>query len=251
MKYSSVQTVAAAAIGASVLMAGYSGIVAARAYSASVLPARTLSAQAEGSAFAIPDMASFVFGVVTEGGLDVAALQQENAEKANAVIAFLEEQGIADEDVQTISYRIDPRERSCDPWRGVCPPSEIVGYAVRQQVRVKARDLAAAGDLLAGVAERGANTVSSLSFDVEDRTDVQAEARAEAVEKAKEKAREIAGQGGLKLGRLLSIREAAYAPGAFREYTAADEAGIGGSAPDIRPGSQKVSVSVVLEYEVR
>lgn len=80
------------AIGAlAIAIAAYSGFVYARAYSESIQPSsfRSFSVSGEGKVTAIPDIAQFTFGVVTQGGKDIAGLQKQNTEKMNALIGHI------------------------------------------------------------------------------------------------------------------------------------------------------------------
>ena len=133
-----------------------------------------------------------------------------------------------------------------------CPPPEIVGYTVQQTVSVKVRDFSKVGSLLSEVVQSGANSVSQLSFTLDDPTEVQNQARAEAIQKAKDKAKSIAKAGRFDLGRLLSIEEG---EGYYPVY----KYGLGGAesmamdaapAPTIQPGSQDIQVTVTLRYEI-
>jgi uncharacterized protein YggE len=115
---------------------------------------------------------------------------------------------------------------------------------------VKIRDFAKIGEVVSGVVGSGANSVSELSFAIDDPTAVQNQARGEAIDKARNKARAIAEAGDFSIGRLLSIDE--NAPGQPPVY------GVGGamdekalSAPTIEPGSQEVVVTVNLTYEIK
>ncbi len=83
----------------------------------------------------------------------------------------------------------------------------------------------------------------------------ESEARAKAVAQAREKAKVVAKAGGFRVGRLLSIEEGGYMP-----YYAKQEMayGMGGAdidmaapAPLIEPGSQDVTITVQLRYEIR
>lgn len=219
----------------------------------------------EGKAVAIPDIAQFSFSVVTEGGTDLASLQNRNTAAANAVIDFLKNEGVGKEDIATEGYNISPRYSSpqCGaqtvPLGGssqgvvsLCPPPEIVGYTVEQTVSVKVRDLEKIGALLSGVVENGANRTSNLTFTVDDPTRYENEARAEAIRKAQEKARAIAEAGGFRIGKLLSVDEFSYGPIPFASEKGG---GFGGSAavpaPPVEPGSQEITVTVNLRYEIR
>lgn len=230
--------------------------------------ARSFSVSGEGKVIAVPDVAQFSFTVITEGGNDVSALQQKNTESANAAIDFIKSQGIAKEDITTQGYSVSPRYQyyNCSqsvPIGGVnsvepCPPAEIVGYTVSQTVLVKAREnkFGVVGELLSGVVEHGANSVSQLWFTIDDPAMVEQEAREKAIEQAKEKAKATARAGGFRLGRLLSLNEGGYTP--FYKGIGLEsirDAGIGSTAavpaPSIEPGSQDVMVTVTLLYEIR
>ena len=65
------------AVTVAVLVVAYAAWSYARTYSQSVEPSsfRSFSVTGEGKAVAIPDIASFSFSVVTEGGKDIGALQ--------------------------------------------------------------------------------------------------------------------------------------------------------------------------------
>lgn len=239
-----------------VIVFAYAAASYTYSYALSVNPGafRSFSVSADGKAVGIPDVAEFTLGVISEGGKDVATLQTQNSKKINTINAFLKAHQIADKDIKTTNYNIDPRYQyyNCVD-KGPCPPPDITGYSINQSVNVKIRDFSKIGDLLSGVVQNGANSVSQLIFTIDDPTKVQNEARAQAITKAQEKAVGIARAGGFGIGRLLSIEESVpqtpYPP-----YPMAMEAsGLGGrgGAPVIEPGSQETSVSVTLKYEMK
>lgn len=227
-------------------------------YSQSAVPKRTFAASGEGRVVAVPDVAQLSFGVLTEGGKNISALQAENADKVNQIIGFLKENGIDETDIKTQYYNISPRyqyyycpppERGSEPT--ACPPSEIVGYSINQSVSVKVRDLNKVGDIISGVVDKGANNVSGPTFTIDDPTEVQNQARAEAMAKAKEKAEAIAKAGGFRLGKLLSVQEGISSPPPIYYGLEAAYGKGGDGGPIIEPGSQEVRVSVTLTYEIK
>jgi len=232
-------------IGALVIFA-VSGAMYVRGYYKFIEPSsyRSFSVSAEGDAVAVPDVARFTFTVITEGGTDIASLQEENSSKINSALEFVKASGVEDKDIKTSFYNVSPRYEYYKCEDGPCPPPEIVGYTIRQSVSVKVRDFEKTGSLLTEVVDRGANSVSQLSFIVDDPTEVNNEARAEAISKAQEKAKSIAGAAGFKLGRLLSFQE-----GVQPYYPVYEKAAV--SAPAIEPGSQEVTVNVTLTYEIK
>jgi uncharacterized protein YggE len=243
-----------------VVFVGVAAVSASFAYRASIRPDsyRSFSVNAEGKITAVPDIAFFTFGVLTEGGTEIAKLQQENTEKANKAIAFLKSLKIAEKDIKTENYNVSPRYEypNCPPIfdrQSVCPPPRIAGYAISQNVSVKIRDFAVIGAALGGVVEQGANTVSGISFQIDDPIAFQNEAREEAIKRAKEKAKSIARAGGFRVGRLLTIDEGGPIYPFFRAEALALDAK-GGELPPlptILPGSQEISVNVTLRYEIK
>lgn len=228
------------------------------AFSKSVVPNRTFAVSGEGKVVAVPDVAELFFGVLTEGGKNLADLQKENTNKANNVIAFLKENDVDEKDIKTQSYNITPRYQyyACpSPKYGndaaTCPPSEIVGYSVNQSVLVKIRELNKAGDIVAGVVGKGANTISGPTFTVDDPTDLQNQAREEAIGKAKAKAKTIARAGGFRLGKLLALSEGISLPTPLPYESFAFAKGGDFENPSIEPGSQEIKVSVTLNYEMK
>lgn len=241
------------------LIAAYSGWKYVDAYSKSIEPSsfRSFSASAEGKITALPDVAEFTFSVITQGNTNIAELTKENTKKINAAINFVKTNGVEQKDIKTQNYNLEPRYQyfSCPRDEIVaCPPAEISGYTITQTVLVKIRDFAKIGDLLSGVIKNGANSVSQLSFTIDDQTILQDQAREQAITKAKERAKKIANAGGFRLGRLLSIDEGVVYPYAMPlSLGAVAERGISKAptAPAIEPGSQEITVNVTLRYEIK
>ncbi len=237
----------------------YLGFLVTKTYDRSSEPLnfRSFTVSGEGKSVGVPDVAGFSFEVITEGDTDLAELQTENAKKMNTAIDFATKQGIDKKDIKTSQYSIQPRYQTSNCVYGsgkVCPPAEIVGYTVQQTTYVKIRDFKMISPLLTGVVESGANSVSGLSFMIDDATTVENEARAEAIKKAQEKAASIAKAGGFQLGRLLEISEnsGGYSP----YYARAEMMDVGGGAkaavaPTIEAGSQDINITVSLKYEIR
>jgi hypothetical protein len=230
------------------------------AYSKSIQPGsyRSFSVSGEGKITTIPDIAQFTFSVITEGGKDIASLQKDNTDKTNKAIDFVKIQGVETKDIKTTNYNLSPKYQyyNCDRLSSItpCPPAEIVGYTITQTISVKIRDFAKIGDIMSGVVNSGANSVSSLSFGIDDQTAVENQAREKAIAKAREQANLVAKAGGFKVGRLISIEEG-YTPyystkglGGGISY---DSVAVPEAAPVIEAGSQEITVSVTLRYEIQ
>ena len=244
------------AIIAVLVIFAFSAMKLVYSYDQSIEPSsfRSFSVSAEGKVVAIPDIAKFTYSIITQGGIEIADLQKETADKGNKVIEFIKSNGVEDEDIKTENYSVSPRYQyyNCNRNSNVCPPPEIVGYTVSQTVSVKVRDFDKIGVILAGVIKNGANSVSGLSFVIDDRDAVESEARAEAIKKAKEKAKAIAKAGRFSLGKLLAIQEGGTPRifvGSVRTLSAEFESA--SVAPSIEPGSQDVIVNMTLTYEIK
>src|SRR3989344_5720021 len=182
------------------------------AYQAGQPAVNTFGVSGEGKVVIVPDVAEFSFSVVTEGGLDIAKLSNENNTKINRAITYLKGRGIDAKDIKTASYNLSPRYQNCvrsfsSLPLGVtkeCPPPSIVGYSIHQSVQVKVREFVLVGEVLTGVTESGANSVSSLDFTIDDPEAARAEAREEAIDLAQQKAKAIARAAGFSIGRLVS-----------------------------------------------
>lgn len=244
----------------SMVILAISSLIFAKIYSKSIEPSsyRSFSVNGEGKVVAVPDVAQFTFSVITEGGKDIASLQQENTQKTNRAIALLKDNGIEDKDIKTASYNLQPRYQyfSCPVNKNSiakpCPPAEIVGYSISQTVSVKIRDFEKAGEILSGIVQSGVNSVSQLSFAIDDETEIENQARQKAVADAIKKAESIAQAGNFNLGKILSISENSspifYRSAKSFGISASEDSAI---APTIEPGSQEITVNIALTYEIR
>lgn len=244
----------------SMVILAISSLIFANVYSKSIEPSsyRSFSTSGEGKVTAVPDVAQFTFSVITEGGKDIAALQQENSQRANGAIALLKDSGVEDKDIKTASYNLQPRYQyfSCPINKNSiakpCPPAEIVGYSISQTVSVKIRDFEKTGEILSGAVQSGVNSVSELSFTIDDETEIENQARQEAIADAIKKAESIAQAGNFTLGKILSINENSspifYRSAKSFGISASEDAMI---SPAIEPGSQEIIVNITISYEIK
>lgn len=242
------------------LIFAYAALSYVNSYSRSIEPSafRSFSVSGEGKVTAIPDVAKFNFGVITDGGKDIVKIQKENTTKINKIIKFVKSSDIEDKDIKTLNYNLEPKYQyyNCGDILPLgakpCPPPEIVGYAIAQSVSIKIRDFTKIGDILAGVISNGANSVSQLSFEIDDVDKIKNQAREEAIKKAREKAKSMAKAGNFRLGKLLSIDEGGFSPMPYYLKTMElSSAANGLSSPTIEPGSQETIVNITLKYEIK
>lgn len=217
----------------------------------------TITVSGDGEATLPPDVAKVTFTVQNTEATVVEA-QAATTEQANAALAFVKEQGIAEKDVRTLSYNIYPQYSYPSPCRGdVCPAYDtmpkIVGYQVSETVQVTVRDLASVGAFLGGLGKLSVQNVSGPEFSLDDATAGYDAARADAIAKAKGQATLLARQLGVRLGKIVNFNESS----GNRPYPMAY--GMGGSimnakdssTPSIPAGENTYSSSVSITYEIR
>ncbi len=217
-----------------------------------VYPTRTFTVDGEARMNLVPDIAKFSVSVVSEGP-GVSDIQRANTDKMNAVQDFLKDMGVERKDLQTTQYNLNPRYdyAPCD-GRGGCPAPRIGGYTLTQELTVKVRETEKIGDMLAGVTEKGANTVSGVTFAVDDDKAARTAARGEAIGDARKKAKDLAKAGGFEVGSLVGISEdQGMYPLAYNAKGGMMEAGVAASsAPALEPGTQDSTVRVVVTFEI-
>ena len=216
----------------------------------------TIDVAGSGDAVAIPDIATISF-TVTETAKTVADAQDKAATKVNATIAGLKNAGIADKDIKTTSYNINPHyeyQNSVCSANGVCPPSKsiVTGYDVSQSTDVKVRDLKKVGDLFTLIGTNGVQNVNGPSFSVDNPDMVQATARANAIDNAKAKADVLAKALGVHIVRVVSFSESGNnVPYPIRYDMASGVSSAKAIAvPEISTGEQKITSSVTITYEI-
>jgi hypothetical protein len=221
-----------------------------------VAATNTITVSGKGDVFAVPDTATFSV-TVQEQAQDVKAAQDAATKKSNDIIAYLKGAGIAEKDIQTTDYSVNPQyqwtEITC--VRYPCPPGKqtLTGFQVSQTLTIKVRDTKKAGDFLSGVGSRGAFQVSGLSFTIDDQDALEAQARGKAIDDARTKAEALAKQLGVTLVRIVGFSENGNYPGPV--YMKSMAVGMGGAeaapSPDIPVGQNKITSNVSVTYEVR
>ncbi len=213
----------------------------------------------EGKVTMIPDIARIQAGVTAQGS-SIKVVQQELNKKIKAISDAIKKQGVDDKDIQTTNYSVNPQY---DYRNGT---QKITGYEANSNFSIKVRNMDNATAVIDVATANGANQVGGISFDVDDKTKVENEARTKAaaaakaaadkaVADAKSKAQLAAKTAGFSLGRVINYNENSggygrplpmYAKAELMNAGAADQV-----ATTIEPGSQEITVSVSLSYEIR
>jgi len=165
---------------------------------------------------------------------------------AAAIIDALKGSGVAEADIQTANYTINPEY----DWSG--ETQRLLGYRVNNEVRVKIRNIDNAGVIIdAATAAGGDSTVvSHLAFSIEDNAELLQMARTAAWGDAEGKARQLAQLAGLQLGKAVSITESISYDTPPIYYERAMAAMEDGAATPIEAGTQDVIVNIQVTFRI-
>ena len=143
-----------------------------------------------------PDQARFTAGVQTNAAT-AAAASTGNNNVMNRVAAALERLGVKPDDVQTRQITLSRIDYG--PERG--------RFQANNMVEVRVRDLRRVGEAIAATTEAGANVVSGPDMIVADPEAANRSAYAQAYKSARQRADAYAAAAGLKVARVLAIRD--------------------------------------------
>lgn len=204
---------------------------------------RLISVRGTGRVAVKPDTAVVRVGAEARAPA-LAPATADVARRSAAVIERVKALGVAERDITTVAYAIDP---IAAPRRTDEDPTRIVAYRVANVVEVKIRDLAAVGRILDESIAAGANTISGLQFTLDDPAPAEAQARTIAVKDAASTARQLAAAAGVGVGELVSLTEdAARRPVGPMPRLAAESARL--SVGPVESGQVEVVVNVEAQY---
>ncbi|MBX4186696.1 MAG: SIMPL domain-containing protein [Candidatus Doudnabacteria bacterium] len=214
------------------------------------LPKNTISMSAEGKVSAKPDLATVSVGVSTNGTTAKLA-QEENTKGSNKLIEFIKQQGVAENDIVTANFSVYPNYNYSNGR------NTILSYTANQTLTVKVRGVdkstANLGAILGGAADSGSNQIQGVYFSFDDPDNLRQEARKIAIEKAKQKAADLAAASGLRLGRIVTVSESSSYqpyPMPYALDAAKNQAG-GATPPQIESGSQDITATMTLIFEIK
>ncbi|HEY7242952.1 MAG TPA: SIMPL domain-containing protein [Xanthobacteraceae bacterium] len=198
----------------------------------------------EGTVSVTPDYARIIAGATTRAKT-VKEASDTNARIMAAAGAALLQSGIAQRDIQTSRFSVQPVYAPQEP------PAEpkLTGYSVSNQVTIHLRDLTKVGDVLDRLITAGVTSVGSISFLVSDQSKALDQGRAAAIADARRKAEIYAHASQLRLGDVAWVTEdTGFAPPIAMRASAAAPA-MATSVP-IAPGEDMLRVRVTVGFAV-
>jgi uncharacterized protein YggE len=202
----------------------------------------SITVSASGKITVVPDVARVNLGV-TISKPTVKAVREAGAKAMTDIIAALKALGIDDKDIQTTNLSLYPQ------YSNASPP-KVVGYQISEQVQVTVRDLDKAGDAVDAATAHGATDVNGISFEIADPVKAQNDARAAAVAAARVSAEAMATAGKVSLGTVISITDATVPSPIYYNYGAMKSAPAADTATPVQPGTQDLSATVTVVFEI-
>jgi uncharacterized protein YggE len=198
-----------------------------------------LQVSATGRAEARPDEARFTAGVSTMGAT-AAAASSANNETINKVTRALEAFGVKPDDLQTKTVTLGRIDYGKDRGR----------FRAENMIEVRVRDVSKAGQAIAATTDAGANVLSGPDLRVTDGERTRNSAFAAAYRAARGRAEAVAGASGMKIARVLAIRDdpgGAPMPYAVEE-TAADAVAQRAAPPPVHAGLDTSVVRIRVDF---
>jgi uncharacterized protein len=202
-----------------------------------------LSLSASGEAESVPDEAGIEVGVESYA-LSAQAASASVAKKGEAIAEALAKYGVAARDIQTRNLSVN--RVTYGKYKGQFQANNILG--------VRLRDVAKAGEAVAAATDAGANVLSGPSLRIADPEKANRGAYIAAYRAARTRAEAYAEAAGMEIARVLAIRDGGQGGGpmpppiAYEQAMDASAVAQTVSPPSIRPGSNRVRVSVQVDF---
>lgn len=206
-----------------------------------------LTVSATGQSETAPDEARFSLGVEILAG-SAREASRRNAEKMEEVTAMLKEFGIEDDMLRTQTLQLGRINYGKDRGR----------YRASNILEVRMKDVARAGEAITQATELGANAIGGPRLVVSDPEAATKAAYADAYQNARIRADAYAEAAGLKVDRILTIRDNGQQNGgywptedAMMESAAMAPPPIVRTAAPVQPGLNRDRVSVSVAFALK
>ena len=172
---------------------------------------------------------------------DATAAMNQTNERQRAVLDALVDVGIDRDDLATTQAGLQPQFGPDN--------NAIIAYRATNTINVTIRDLDLASEAIGLIVSTGGNAtrINSISYSIEDDSELVRDARARAFEDAKDRAEQYAELSGLGLGKVISISESGGSP---PPQPMPGPRGMMEAAVPLEPGEQTVGFSVTVIWEL-
>ncbi len=209
-------------------------------------PQRTLVVTGTGMVDMTPNIAYINIGVHTEKPTAADAVAENNTQ-TQQVINAIKAAGVDVKDIQTSNFSIYPNNQ----YNPQTNQKTGTTYVVDNTVNVTVRKLDQLGGMLDAAVNSGANSVNSIQFDVQDKSQYLQQARAQAVKDAQTQAQQLAGDSGVTLGAIQTLSFANNIPMPVMETFGKGGGPAAAASVPIQSGQMTLTVTVNITYEIK
>lgn len=201
----------------------------------------------EGESVMAPDMAVITLAVVRQAKTAGEALT-ENNKAMSEVLAALKAGGIAERDLQTSGFSIQPQYNYPQPKEGEPQQPQLIGYLATNSLTVRVRDLTKLGAIIDQAVGLGVNQGGDIQFTNDKPEGAIDEARKIAVTNAIAKAKTLTEAAGVKLGRIVEIAENTVRPVPQPVYRAAMMKEASDASVPVAGGENSYNVTINVTF---
>lgn len=201
-----------------------------------------INVSGEGKVKITPDEAMITIGVENTGA-DAAEVKKKNDATVDAVIKYLKNAKIAQQDYQTNRVYLN---------RNYDYNKKKYSYVASQTIVINLKDLSKYDALMMGLVDTGINKIQGVEFKSSKIAQYESEARIKAVQAARLKANDYAGALGQKVGKAIVVNDNSQTiyPMAMRQYDM--DMAMAESAPAMKEtlaiGEIEVQANVTISY---
>jgi uncharacterized protein YggE len=207
---------------------------------------RQVTVVGSGEVQGVPDTLTAEVGIEFTAS-DATTAMNQTSERQQALISALEDAGVDRKDISTTQVSL--QQEYADSYGG---PSMVPDYRADNTVRVNiARD--SASHALAVIVKAGgdATRINSVSYSIDDDSQLVRDARERAFDDAKNRAEQYAQLSGLRLGKVISIAEqSSGVPPTFTPGPAPIPRSAMAEPVPVEPGEQTLTFSVTAVWEL-
>lgn len=210
----------------------------------------TITVNGDGKVYGKPDILNIQVGIT-----ELAQTSKEAQTKVDVgikkVMDALHTNSVEDKDIQTTEYSL---AQELD-WNSSI--RKVIGQRATQRLMLKIRDIqkdsTRSSKIIDAITLINGVEISSIQFDIDDKTEIYSSARELAYKKADQKARELAKLAGLSLSKPVSIKEVQSEPYYIAPFQNAFSAKSDtlGSSTQIPSGQLEISVQLEVIFGLR
>jgi len=159
-----------------------------------------INVQGVGAISVVPNAYSVTF-VVEQHGATVSKLNTVLQSDLRSIVSFLLEQGIAEDDIQSMQVRLTPRYVNTPEGR------KQQGFSLSREIAITDKNIDNYDQVIDGVLKRGVERIQQFSFINISNTVSYEQALIAAVKNAKQRASILAKELGVEIGEVVAISE--------------------------------------------